>query len=191
MADERQQVKESSVGELASAPNGGEERRERQFRPAPRPPAPRPAGGGLRIYKPGPGYYPRGGTAVGSGILIIWGAFFLLDEFRGSLDPNASYYYPIQYGVAVGFILAMGALLYWVVGLNRKANDFFIATEGEMKKVSWSTRQEVVRSTKVVIVTVVLMAIFLFAADLLFMEFFSAIKVLKTPSMLQRLFGGS
>ena len=95
----------------------------------------------------------------------------------------------MQYGVAVGFMLAMGVLLYWVVGLNRKANDFFIATEGEMKKVNWSSRQEVVRSTKVVIVTVVLMGVFLFVVDLLFMEFFSSIEVLKTPSMLRKLFG--
>ena len=49
----------------------------------------------------------------------------------------------------------MCVLTYWVVGVNRKANDFFIATEGEMKKVNWSTRAEVIRSTKVVIVTVV------------------------------------
>jgi preprotein translocase subunit SecE len=75
------------------------------------------------------------------------------------------------------------------VGLNRKANDFFIATEGEMKKVNWSSRQEIVRSTKVVVVTVILFGAFLFLADVLFMEFFSAIKVLQTPSMLRRLFG--
>jgi preprotein translocase SecE subunit len=190
MASERQQVKESvSVGELAS-PAGGDERSEREIRPTPqRSVAPRPAGGGLRIYKAGQGYYTRLGTAIGGGVLILWGAFFLLDELSTFLDPNASYYYPVQYGVAVGFILGMGALLYWIVGLNRKANDFFIATEGEMKKVNWSTRQEVVRSTKVVVVTVVLLGVFLFLADILFMEFFSFIKVLKTPSMLDRLFG--
>jgi hypothetical protein len=85
-------VKGSSVGELASAPNGGEERQERPFRPgAPRPPAPRPVGGGLRFYKPGQGYYTRMGTAIGAGILITWGAFFLLDELNALLDPNASY----------------------------------------------------------------------------------------------------
>lgn len=129
------------------------------------------------------------GTAIGAGILVAWGAYFLHDEFSAAMDQGASYYLPVQYGVAVGFILAMGAALYWVVGLNRRANDFFIATEGEMKKVNWSTRQEVVRSTKVVIVTVVLMASFLFLADVLFMEFFSLLDVLKTPSLLQRLFG--
>jgi preprotein translocase subunit SecE len=130
------------------------------------------------------------GTAIGAGALVAWGAYFLLDELNASLDPDAGYFYPVQYGVAVGFILAMGAVLYWVVGLNRRTNDFFIATEGEMKKVNWSTRQEVVRSTKVVIVTVLLMAAFLFLADLLFMEIFGALHVLKTPSLLDRLFRG-
>jgi len=183
-------VKGSSVGELASAANGGEERQDRPVRPSPpRAPAPRPSGSGLRIYKPGQGYYTRLGTAIGGGVLAVWGAFFLLDELGAAMDQNAAYYLPVQYGVAVGFILAMGVLLYWIVGLNRRTNDFFIATEGEMKKVSWSSRQEVVRSTKVVIVTVVLMAAFLFLADVLFMEFFSLLRVLKTPSLLQRLFG--
>lgn len=179
------------MGELESSSKGGEERQERSVRPTPpRAPAPRPTGGGLRIYKSGQGYYTRMGTAIGAGVLIAWGAYFLLDELSASLDPNAGYYYPVQYGVAVAFILALGALLYWVVGLNRRANDFFIATEGEMKKVNWSSRQEVIRSTKVVIVSVVLMAILLFVADVLFMEFFSFIKVLKTPSLLDKLFGG-
>ena len=183
MANQSQQVKESPVVDVPTAA-GGEE--QRPSRPAP---VQRPSGGGLRIYKPGQGYYIRLGTAIGGGVLAMWGAYFLRQELEGMLDPKNPYALPIQYGVAVGFMLAMGLLLYWVVGLNRKANDFFVATEGEMKKVNWSSRQEVVRSTKVVIVTVVLMGVFLFVADMLFMEFFSSIEVLKTPSMLRKLVG--
>jgi preprotein translocase SecE subunit len=180
------------VDELAETPGKEErdEQEERQVRPSAPRPAPRASGGGLRIYKPGQGYYTRLGTVIGAGVLALWGALFIMDELGGSLDPNARYYNPVVYGVSVAFILGMGALLYWVVGLNRKANDFFIATEGEMKKVNWSGRQEVVRSTKVVIVTVVLMGVLLFVADVLFMELFSFIGVLKTPSMLDRLIHG-
>lgn len=167
------------MGEVA----GSAEHRDYRSRPA------ATSGTGLKIYKSGQGYYTRVGTAIGAGILIIWGALFIIDELNGLLDPKKTYYNPLMYGAAVAFILGMGGLLYWVVGLSRKTNDFFIATEGEMKKVSWSGRKEVVRSTKVVIVTVVLMGAFLFLADMLFMEFFSFIKVLKTPSMLDRLFG--
>jgi preprotein translocase SecE subunit len=57
-----------------------------------------------------------------------------------------------------------------------------------MKKVSWSTRKEVIRSTKVVIFSVIVLGIFLFLADIMFMLFFSSINVLKGPT-LERLFG--
>ncbi len=183
MATQSEQVKESPVVDVPSKA-GGEQRPSR-----PAPTSRSASGGGLRLYKPGQGKYTRMGTAIGAGVMVIWGAFFLLDELSALLDSKAAYYYPVQYGVAVGFILAMGALVYWIVGLNRKANDFFIQTEGEMKKVSWCTRQEVIRSTKVVIVSVVLLGVFLFVADMLFMEIFSAIDVLKTPSLLRKLIG--
>lgn len=136
-------------------------------------------GGGLRFYKSGQGYYTRLWTAVGGSLLILWGAGALFDQVSSILDPTTSYYYPVSYGVATAFVLGLGALLYWIVGLGRRTNDFFIATEGEMKKVSWSSRREVVRSTKVVITTTLMMAAILFVADLLFMWFFSSINVLK------------
>jgi len=146
------------------------------------------AGGGLRIYKPAQGYYTRVGTAIGAGILILWGASFVFEQLEAGL-AKGSYTLPIQYGVAVGFILVLGAVLYWIVGLNRKCNDFFIATEGEMKKVGWSSRKEVIRSTKVVIVSVILLGAFLFIVDVFFMELFSAIGVLKGYSGLAGLLG--
>jgi len=145
-------------------------------------------GGGLRIYKSGQGYYTRVGTAIGAGILVVAGAFYLFGQL-GDVIPNTTYALPIKYGVAVSFILVMGAVIYWVTGLSSKTNDFFIATEGEMKKVSWSSRTEVVRSTKVVILSVILLGTFLFVADLGFMAFFSWIGVLHGWSAFKRLFG--
>lgn len=136
-------------------------------------------GGGLRIYKPKQGYHTRIWTAVGGSVLIIWGGLALYEQLRSMLDQNAAYYNPVSYGVSALFVVGMGVVLYWLVGLNRRTNDFFIATEGEMKKVSWPTRPEVIRSTKVVIVTMLLMGMILFMADLLFMGFFSLIGVLK------------
>jgi len=51
--------------------------------------------------------------------------------------------------------------------LNKpKAADFLIATESEMKKVSWSNKAELVGSTIVVVVTVFLLAVFIFVMDL-------------------------
>jgi preprotein translocase SecE subunit len=43
--------------------------------------------------------------------------------------------------------------------------DFLVATETEMKKVSWSSRAELVGSTAVVIVTVFVLALFIYFAD--------------------------
>lgn len=148
------------------------------------------AGGGfaLKLYKPRQGYYTRMGTALGLGVISVCGAMFLHHRLADlDLQGEAALY--VQYGVASAFLLATALLIYWVVGLNHRANDFFIATEGEMKKVRWSTKKEVIRSTKVVIVSVIILSTFLFAADLLFMLIFSSINVLKGPSI-ERIFGG-
>jgi preprotein translocase SecE subunit len=145
-------------------------------------------GFGLRIYKPGQGFYTRVGTAIGAGVLIVAGSYTLYDQITSALSRDSQYFYPTAYGITVGFLALAALAMYWVVGLNRKANDFFIATEGEMKKVNWSTRREVWRSTKVVITLVIIMSILLFAGDLLFMIFFSQIGVLKGVSVLE-LFG--
>jgi preprotein translocase subunit SecE len=171
---------------------GGDEFRPRE------PEAAKPRGTGplaLKIYKPGQGYYTRIGTAIGLGILVLFGAQFVYEQLNGLIpQPGAgqesSYRLPLLYGITTAFMLGMGALTYWVVGVHRKANDFFIATEGEMKKVSWSSRKEVIKSTKVVVIVVVLMACFLFFFDIAFMLFFGAINVLKVaPPWLENMFG--
>lgn len=144
-------------------------------------------GGGLRIYKPGQGYYTRLGTTIGAGILIVAGSIFLFNQL--DLDPQSKYALPVKYGVSVGFLIGMSILLYWIVGLHPRANDFFIATEGEMKKVNWASRKEVVRSTKVVIFLTVVLGVILFLADLVFIMFFSSIKVLHAGPGYERLYG--
>lgn len=134
------------------------------------------------FYKPGQGYYTRLGTAIGAGILIIAGGKFIHGALAGSpwLDPGGAYYLPVLYGSVMAFLLIMGSVVYWLVGLSHGANDFFIATEGEMKKVSWSSRKEVIRSTKVVIFTVIVMASVLFVADVVFLFIMHSIGVIRT-----------
>jgi preprotein translocase subunit SecE len=46
--------------------------------------------------------------------------------------------------------------------------EFFRDTTGEMKKVTWPTRNEVVGTTVVVIVSTLVFAIFLWGCDVLF-----------------------
>ncbi len=67
--------------------------------------------------------------------------------------------------VALAVIIGLGLLAYWALARNRRVCDFLIATEGEMKKVNWSSRQEIVVSTVVVIAVVVITAVLLGAAD--------------------------
>jgi preprotein translocase subunit SecE len=171
---------------VTGASGGQEPQRAAAFQP----PEAEAAKGGfaLRVYKGGQGYHTRMGTAIGAGILTVWGAYFLLEEL-GMVALDAKVRLPVQYGVPAALIIIMSVLVYWLVGVSRRPNDFFIATEGEMKKVRWSTRKEVTRSTKVVIVSVLLLGAFLFMWDLMFMLFFSTIHVLKGSPGLERLFG--
>ncbi len=173
--------------------NGGSEEAPRPHRDAEggrgRRDAP-PGGVGLRIYKSGQGYHTRMGTAIGIGVLSVFGVAWMSDQLGSFFSSASPYRQPVQYGVPAAFLIVMALVTYWIVGLKRSTNDFFIATEGEMKKVSWSTRKEVVRSTKVVIVVVMVMAALLFVADVAFMLFFNLIEVLKVaPPWLNQLLG--
>ena len=65
-------------------------------------------------------------------------------------------------------LFLLGGLTLW--GAWRIVNyptfaDFLIATEAELNKVSWTTRRKLMQDTVVVLVTVALMAVYLFAMD--------------------------
>jgi len=72
-----------------------------------------------------------------------------------------------------------GAVGYWLIGVCLRVVDFMIATEGEMKKVNWSSRREVMGSTWVVIGLMVFIAAFCFGVDRVFQLIFAAMDVLK------------
>ncbi len=63
-------------------------------------------------------------------------------------------------------LLIAGTLwLSWRVVNYPAFADFLIATEAELNKVSWTTRRKLMQDTVVVLATVFLMAVFLFAMD--------------------------
>jgi len=144
-----------------------------------RPAAPAP----LRIYKPGQGVYVRWGTAVGAGLIAAAFARFLYEQLALARNDWVRMLVPV-----VALVLLLYGILR-LVGQNRKMVDFLLATEGEMKKVNWSSRREVFGATRVVIVTVLLLGLLLFVVDVLFMFFFESIHVLRI-GMLSRMFGG-
>jgi preprotein translocase subunit SecE len=201
MAEDRLDQERLSVSDIAAGANehdrnDSEDRPERGGPPGRSGPPVLPYGrspgrrsGGLKLYKAGQGYHTRLWTAVGGAALILWGGAALYDQLSSLIDPNKPYYLGVTYGAAAAFVVGMGVLLYWIVGLSRGCNDFFIQTEGEMKKVSWSSRKEVVRSTKVVVVTVAMLGAMLFVVDLAFMWFFHLLGVLKAFPGFAKIFG--
>ena len=130
--------------------------------------------GFFAVYKPGQGYYTRLGTAIGGGAIVVFGAHYVYGQL-GRFSPA------VELGVPSILLAVLGVVLFWIAGSNRKSNDFFIATEGEMKKVSWSTKKEVIGSTKVVLAFTFMMALFLFIVDGTFIVFFSSVDVLQLP----------
>jgi preprotein translocase SecE subunit len=147
-------------------------------------PATKPSGAGFfTIYKKGQGYWTRMGTAVGAaliGALTAYNIYVYLPLVlqMESTPAGADRERHIAMGVAAGFFLLF-AFFAWRM-MNKPSNvDFLIATDSEMKKVNWTSRKELIGSTKVVIIFMLLIAVMLFGFDTLFGYFFWAIGVLK------------
>jgi len=136
---------------------------------------------GIQFYKKGQGYYTRLGTALGGGVLSALGCWSLYGKLGGLRTGNvvtANLKGWIQAGVPAVLFAVLCWVIFKLVNTPRYA-DFMIATEGEMKKVSWSTKKELISSTKVVIFTVIVMAILLAVVDLGFANLFKTVGVLK------------
>jgi len=133
--------------------------------------------GGLSVYKPGQGYYTRMGTVVGVSVVSLLGILWLWEYMRAITIEGVNPLY-----VAAGGAIILGGLItflmYYVVFVKARSVDFLIATEGEMKKVNWSTRREVIGSTTAVIVTALAITVFCYLIDRAFFWFFAQIKVL-------------
>jgi preprotein translocase subunit SecE len=133
------------------------------------------------IYKSGQGYYTRMGTATGAGVLSLLGLFWLWGYAQRIKIGTINQTY-----IAAAITILVGGVITWFVYdlVFRRAStgDFLIATEGELKKVNWSTRREVVGSTIVVITVMALLTLFVFAVDKIFFWFFALIRVIDAPA---------
>ena len=163
---------------------GAHERHGASMPPSAGAAARRPAGGSaFHVYKPGQGAYVRWGSAAAAGIVVVGAAMFLREQLTLAQSEW------IQMLVPVVLLVVGGYLSFRFIGQSRSVVDFMIATEGEMKKVNWSSRREVLGATKVVIVTVIALGSVLFAVNILFMFVFESIGVLRI-GMLAKIFGG-
>ncbi|MGD8451694.1 MAG: preprotein translocase subunit SecE [Phycisphaerae bacterium] len=142
----------------------------------------------LRPYKPGQGRHVRWGTAGGAGVIAVAGAMFVYDWLAAPFGGNSTSDVVLRTLIPVVLLIGAAWLIWWLTGTRRGSVDFMIATEGEMKKVNWSSRREVFGATKVVIFTVLAMGMMLAVVDFVFMGLFALIGVLKVPFW-QQIFG--
>lgn len=132
------------------------------------------------IYKSGQGYWTRMGTLIGVGVLGLLLAYTIYNRIPGYYTSNIALGRRVAIGASVGFLLIFAVVALYV--MNKPGNvDFLIQTDSEMKKVNWTSRRELIGSTKIVIIFMFLVAIFLFAMDQAFGWFMFGIHVLKVP----------
>lgn len=125
------------------------------------------------VYKPLQGRRARLWTAVGLGATVLLGLYELAQTLDGaSLSTPTIYLVPTVVGLALGWLIFR--LLHFPPFV-----EFLIATEAEMNKVSWTSRDDLKRATTVVLCTVAFMALFLFGVDWLWSSLLQLIGVLK------------
>jgi preprotein translocase subunit SecE len=120
----------------------------------------------LKIYKASQGRYVRVSTAVAAALVDLVICYYIGTLLLQYVPDFGAKAYLVYGAPAVVFaVLAVVAAYY----LNKpNVVDFLVATESEMRKVSWSSRAELIGSTTVVIMTVFALAIFIFVADYVF-----------------------
>lgn len=124
------------------------------------------------VYKPNQGRIVRQLTALAIWVVVALGAWSLYGSLRSSLE-SGSYLVP-----AIPAVLLMAGLWFGfrVVNWPRFA-DFLIAVEAEMNKVTWPSKDELVRASIVVILTIFILAISLFLFDVMWQAIFNFIGV--------------
>jgi preprotein translocase subunit SecE len=121
----------------------------------------------FKIYKRGQGKYTRLCSAFAIAIIAGLGCLQLYKKLQ-AVDLGLW----VETMVPAGLFVILALLIFWLVNKPSVA-DFLVAAEGEMKKVSWSSRQEIAVSTFIVIVVVIAMAVLLGTTDLGFRTLFS------------------
>ena len=125
----------------------------------------------LAIYKRGQGVYTRLCSAFGGAIVVGLGCRQLYVMLQGYVNTETAMGLWLTIMIPAALFVVLGLLVFWLVNKASVA-DFMIAAEGEMKKVSWSSRKEITVSTFIVIVVVILMAVLLGSTDLFFFNVF-------------------
>src|SRR4030042_97216 len=126
----------------------------------------------IEKYKWGQGKNTRLYSAAAIAVIAAIGCWKLHQRLAATVNIAESTGLWLSAIVPLGVFLAVVVFLYWLVNKQTVA-DFMIASEGELKKVSFSSKREIAVSTFVVIVVVILTAVMLGLADVCFTLFFS------------------
>lgn len=126
------------------------------------------------LYKRNQGRLARQLTAAGVGAMVIAGAYVL------SQGPLAGMPREARVGIPLLITAAAAWVVYRLVNYPRFA-EFLISVEAEMGKVSWASKDEVIRATIVVLSTMFFLGVVLFFYDLLWQKILFWIGVLPGP----------
>lgn len=126
----------------------------------------------LELYKQNEATRTRGLIAVLLALLLGYGLVqlhdflavgFWKDDLLGNLLGDD---FPVSPRVIIVAVLAiLAAVAIYVLCNHPRVVDFLIDTEKEMQNVSWAPRHEVISSSIVVVITVVVLAVYLGLVD--------------------------
>ncbi len=126
----------------------------------------------LEKYKWGQGKDTRLYSAVAVALIAVIGCWRLHEKLKATMDTTQTLGLWLSICVPLGLMAVIAGFLYWLSNRPTVA-DFLISAEGELKKVSFSSKREIAVSTTIVIVVVLLMAGMLGIADFVFDMFFT------------------
>lgn len=109
---------------------------------------------------------------MGAGAMILFIAWFVFDQISvfQSLAKGA------RFGVAAGVAGLLCLIVWWLMNAPKRA-QFLIDTDSELKKVNWAGWSELIASTRIVVVFMLLIAATLFVFDTQFHALFYSISV--------------
>jgi preprotein translocase subunit SecE len=122
------------------------------------------------LYKPMQGWHARLWTGIAMAAILLIGVTRLF----ATLDGTEIY---VRFGICGVLAAAFAWLSFRMVHYPPFA-DFLIATQAEMNKVSWISRNDLKRATGVVLVTVLVISFYLFAIYNVWMILLNQIGVL-------------
>ena len=123
------------------------------------------------VYKRNQGRITRQVTLATIAVIVLLAAWSLYNYGLGQWSEGT------RYGLAGGILFGGLWLAYRLVNYPKFA-DFLIAVEAEMNKVSWPTKNELIRSSMVVLFVILALTGLLFFFDIFWQTVFTRLGIL-------------